>query len=110
MSYMFYSCLSLISIPDITKWNTHKTKDMSNMFNGCLSLTVLPDLSKWKIPRLKDMSNIFNGCSSLVSSSDISKQIKCSHEDDEEDSYGSVSEDREVSNSYSCSESEEFRD
>ena len=29
---MFYECSSLISLPDISKWNTSKVKDMSFMF------------------------------------------------------------------------------
>ena len=32
---MFNNCLSLISLPEISKW---KSKNSINMFNGCLSL------------------------------------------------------------------------
>ena len=32
MSNMFYGCNSLISLPDISKWNTSNVKSMSDMF------------------------------------------------------------------------------
>ena len=47
MSYMFYNCESLISLPDISKWNTNNVKDMCYMFCNCYSLSSLPDISKW---------------------------------------------------------------
>ena len=42
MSYMFGGCSSLLSLPDISKWNTDNITNMSYMFSGCS-----PDL---KIP------------------------------------------------------------
>ena len=48
---MFYKCNSLISLPDISKWNTTNVNDMSWMFYGCNSLISLPDfymLNKYK--------------------------------------------------------------
>jgi len=65
---MFYGCNSLISIPDISKWNTYNVKNMSYMFYGCKSLLSIPDLSKWDISNVKYMDNIFGGCDSLISS------------------------------------------
>jgi len=38
MSYMFYDCSSLQSLPDISKWNTENVTDMSCMFDSCSSL------------------------------------------------------------------------
>ena len=32
MSYMFYECSKLSSLPDISKWNTSNVKDMSYIF------------------------------------------------------------------------------
>ena len=46
MSGMFSGCSSLLSLPDISKWNTNNVKDMSRMFSGCSSLLSLPDISK----------------------------------------------------------------
>ncbi len=40
---MFKDCKSLISLRDISKWDTSKVDDMSNMFNECISLESLPD-------------------------------------------------------------------
>jgi surface protein len=36
-SYMFYECTSLISLPDIEKWNTEFITSMRCMFFGCSS-------------------------------------------------------------------------
>ena len=47
---MFYICRSLLSLPDISKWNTNKLStvtDISSMFYRCSSLASLPDISKW---------------------------------------------------------------
>ena len=46
MSYMFKECNSLISLPDISKWNTTNVTHMSAMFTGCKSLILLTDISK----------------------------------------------------------------
>ena len=47
MSYMFYGCSLLSSLPDISKWNTNNVTNMNYMFCKCLSLSSLPDISKW---------------------------------------------------------------
>ena len=67
MSYMFYECLSLSSLPDISKWDTNNVTDMSSMFYGCSSLSSLPDISKWNTNNITDMSCMFYKCSSLLS-------------------------------------------
>ena len=59
MSYMFYGCSSLSSLPDISKWNFNNVIDMSYMFYGCSSLSSLPDISKWNTNNVTDMSYIF---------------------------------------------------
>jgi surface protein len=43
----------------------NKIKDMSSMFYGCTSLVSLPNISGWNTIRVKDMSKVFRGCSSL---------------------------------------------
>ena len=73
MSHMFYGCSSLISLPDISKWDTNNVKIMDSIFYGCSSLISLPDISKWKTNNVKIMNSIFYGCSSLISLPDISK-------------------------------------
>ena len=37
MSFMFADCSSLISLPDISKWNTNNVTNMSWMFSSCES-------------------------------------------------------------------------
>ena len=59
MSYMFYYCISLLSLPDISKWNTNHVKNMNHMFYHCISISSLPDISKWNTNNVKDMSYMF---------------------------------------------------
>ena len=37
MSYMFSECVSLISLPDISKWNTSNVTEMDDIFVGCIN-------------------------------------------------------------------------
>ena len=71
-SYIFSLCKSLSFIPDISKWDTKKTTDMSYMFYKCNSLTSLPDISKWEISKVTNINYIFSDCYSLASLPDIS--------------------------------------
>ena len=73
LSYMFNECESLISLPDISKWNTSNVTNMNNMFYGCKSLISLPDISKWNISKVTNISYMLYLCKSLLSLSDISK-------------------------------------
>jgi len=73
VSFMFSNCISLISLPDISKWNTNNVKNMSYMFSNCKSLISLPDISKWNINNVTNMSFMFYNCSSLISLPDISE-------------------------------------
>ena len=72
-SYMFSWIYSLISLPDISKWNTSNIIDMSYMFYKCKLLISLPDISKWDVSNVTHMNNMFYGCKSLLSLPDISK-------------------------------------
>ena len=46
MSHMIKFCKSLITLPDISKWDTKNITDMKYMFGHCLSLISIPDISK----------------------------------------------------------------
>ena len=72
MSYMFDGCLSLSSLPDISKWNINNVINMSFMFTSCSSLSSLPDISKWNTNNVTDMSYIFDRCLNII----ISKSIR----------------------------------
>ena len=52
---MFSDCLSLESLPDISKWNTTNVTDMSLMFSGCKTLESLPDISNWNTTNVKNI-------------------------------------------------------
>ena len=56
---MFYECSSLLSFPDISKWNTNNVRYMGGIFYGCSSLLSLPDISKWNTNNVNDMIGIF---------------------------------------------------
>ena len=62
MRGMFSYCRSLISLPDISKWNTSYVNDISGMFKKCNSLISLPDMSKWITYKVNNMSDMFFGC------------------------------------------------
>ena len=59
MKGMFYECISLFSLPDISKLNTSNVKDMSYAFYGCEYLSSFPDISKWNTSNVNDMSFMF---------------------------------------------------
>jgi surface protein len=53
MKKMFFNCSSLISLPDISKWNTTNVINMKKMFYNCSSLISLPDISKWNTSNVR---------------------------------------------------------
>ena len=80
MSYMFCDgwlkgCDKLISLPDISEWDTKDVTDMSNMFYDCKSLSSLPDISNWDTKNVTNMSDMFRDCNKL-SKSDIPLKFK----------------------------------
>ena len=46
MRSMFFGCLSLINLPDISKWNTNNVTNMSFMFYECSKSLNIPDKFK----------------------------------------------------------------
>ena len=62
---MFYNCISLKSIPNISSWDTSKVKNMKGMFYQCSSLTEISDISKWNVQKVNDFSFMFCGCKRL---------------------------------------------
>ena len=78
MDCMFKGCSSLLSLPDISKWNTNNITDMNSMFKRCSSLSSLsslPDISKWNTNNVEDISEIFSGCSNIILSKIIKKYL-----------------------------------
>ena len=63
ISYMFFGCSSLLSFPDLSKWDISNIKYIEFMFLGCSSLLSLPDISKWDTSNVIDMSHMFSNCS-----------------------------------------------
>ena len=74
MSYIFCLCDSLVTLPDISKWDTTNTYGIHGCFSGCHSLISLPDISKWNVLNLDYINyNMFIDCKSLISLPDIFK-------------------------------------
>ena len=73
MIFIFYECKSLISLPDISKWNITNITNMSCMFFQCKSLISLPDISEWNTANVTNTSDMFSECKSLISLPDLSK-------------------------------------
>ena len=64
---MFDRCNSLISLPNITKWNISKVTIINNIFYSCQSLISLPDISKWIItPFIIHKNSILENCFNSV--------------------------------------------
>ena len=50
---MFCKCISLVSLPDISKWDINKVTDASYMFSNCSNFILsLPDFSKWNTSKI----------------------------------------------------------
>ena len=56
ISFMFSECISLVSLPDLSKWDISNVRDMRKMFEQCNSLISLPDISRWNTTNVRDMS------------------------------------------------------
>ena len=66
MNGMFTYCSSLVSLPDISKWNTANVRDMGCMFKNCSSLKSFPDISKWKLNKEHYKYLMFEGCNERI--------------------------------------------
>ena len=73
MSFMFHRCSSLLSLPDISKWNTSNVTNFRCMFSNCSLLSSLPDISEWDTSNVIKMDHLFYQCSKLKNIPDISK-------------------------------------
>ena len=73
MSSIFDGCSSLLSLPDISKWNINNVTNIDRIFYRCSSLISLPDISKWNTDKIVYKTDLFNGCLSLPYLPDILK-------------------------------------
>ena len=64
-NYSFKSFNSTNNIFQIKLKGIKNVINMSHIFDGCLSLISLPDISNWNTSYINDMSCIFRGCESL---------------------------------------------
>ena len=72
---MFFNCSSLISLPDISKWNTSKVRYSNMTFENCfstLNLFHLPKLFSERITNDDNLNNNFYDFITINYFSDIS--------------------------------------
>ena len=60
MSWMFRDCTSIISLPDISKWNISNVINTIGMFNNFDSLISFIDISKWNFSNNKNITMMFS--------------------------------------------------
>lgn len=73
LSNMFAHCVSLTSLPDISRLDTSNVENMSSMFLNCKKLVEIDDISKWDVSKVTNMRSMFFNCESLLSLPDIEK-------------------------------------
>jgi len=60
ISYMFFDCDRLLSIPDIFMWDTSNINNMEYLFYGCTNLSSIPKIDCWKTEKVISMKHIFS--------------------------------------------------
>ena len=73
MDRIFFKCSSLLSLPDISKWNINNVQNIDGIFGGCNSLISLPNISNWNTENLEKFFSILSECFSLLNLTDITK-------------------------------------
>lgn len=63
MSYMFANCNSLLTIPDISQWDTKNVTSMSHMFQNCFLFN--DNISNWNTKNVTNMQNMFRNATSF---------------------------------------------
>ena len=56
---LFNGCLSLVSLPNISKWDTSNVTYMGYIFSRCCSLSYLDDISNWNTSKVRYMDGMF---------------------------------------------------
>ena len=74
MEYMFNKCNSLISLPDISKWETKNVISMVSIFEECSSLVSLPDITRWDTQKVIFNHLLLDDCYHLLNSSQFKKK------------------------------------
>ena len=69
---MFFNCSSLISLPDISRWDTCNVTTLDGMLSNCISLISLPNISIWNTDSVIDMLSLISDCLSLPILPDLS--------------------------------------
>ena len=72
---MFSNCYLLEILSDISKWNINNLENISYMFFGCKSLKSLPDLSKIINKEIKK-EEVFDSCKEDITLKELRNNFK----------------------------------
>ena len=56
---MFYDCINLKSVGDLSNWNVSNVKNMCYTFSGCEQLKSVGDISNWNVLNVEYMFDAF---------------------------------------------------
>jgi len=62
MDSLFSNCYSIVTYPDISKWNTSKVEFMKFMFFNCYSLSEMANVNGLKTAKKSATNFMFRGC------------------------------------------------
>ena len=62
---IFMDCKQLISLPDLSKWDTSQVTNIENLFNGCSSLTSINCIYGWNTKNIVKMNGFIRDCKKL---------------------------------------------
>ena len=75
MDYLFSDCISLSKLPDISIWKTENLIYMEKIFYNC-SVMQLPDISKWNLTKVKNLNENFGSYNYGNNSESLSSSFK----------------------------------
>jgi surface protein len=62
MSFLFYGCELLKSLPDLSKWDLSNAVNIESIFTECKLLESLPDISNWNTKNVTNINQLFTDC------------------------------------------------
>ena len=71
LSYMFRKVNNLLDVPNISRIDTSKVKNMKVMFEGCKKLVELKGINRWNVGNVVSMEGMFYQCFKLKYLSEI---------------------------------------
>ena len=70
---MFYDCVLIKELPDISCWDTKNINNMNYMFQNCKSLKSFPDITNWDFENAINTEGMFAGVNKKIIPRDLKK-------------------------------------